>query len=695
MRDKHGNPVPNAHLVGLFNRVCKLLYYRIKPVFVFDGGVPHLKKKTLAARKEQRFKAIHKSNRAAEKIVKNYLKAKALETVTKRKSTTNIVRSKSPREPDVFELPPLPASSATNVKSSAGDEDLDTPILEQFRSQHLEETFQEPSKINIDSEDFKALPPEIQHELIKEIQAERKWMAKNNFVISKHSTDFSSFQLEGVLKRGKMNQRLEELYKEMNERHSGELAGIAPQDSVGENTAVKSQKILSEDSSHYILIKRNESQQDDKPEGEACSKDFSNEGGFFREGQDCEILSWTNPPPKPSLPPKAPTFDIPELCSSDSENLSPFLDVAEACVSPISPQVKNSFSFSPVKIKNSLEKFLSGKDCNTVEKEEAQKQISQICVDLGSKPEPEKCDLEDSHLDQLRGRSNPEMDVIFAKDYDEDGDLLTKIKDKKKELDDLIKKWKNSKNQKTVIDVTAHTSDGGRTAEKLESSEIVEVMDTLKTQQECTSVEGTENISQSALEIDDGTNSQDTVVDVVCISESESEASSREDVTAFVKQDGRVVEEKESALSSNSIPEVKSTISTDATNDVAKNNTVSPDALQEVQTTLGANAVIDVAKDEKPAVSRDVLGEIQDTLSTDATTEVDQGDLHQLGTQKDAHLLVKAQDDEEMSLVEKQDTSEEGSVEMDVDEPVAGPSGLPVEWQGATVVGVIQSTLQS
>ena len=396
------------------------------------------------------------------------------------------------------------------------------------------------------------------------------------------------------------------------------------------------------------------------------------------------------------MPPKAPTFDIPELCSSDSENLSPFLDVTEACVSPLSPQVKtNSFSFSPVKIKNSLEKGLSGKDGNTVEKEEAQKQISQSCVELGSKLEPEKCDLEDSHLDQLRGRSNPEMDVIFAKDSDEDGDLLTKIKDKRKELDDLIKKWKNSKNQKTVIDVTAHTSDEGTTAERLGSSEIVEIMDTLVKQQECTSVEGTENISQSALEIDDGTNSQDKVVDVVCISESESEANSREDVTAFVKQDDRVVEEKESCLSSNSIPEVKSTISTDATNDVAKNNTVSPDALQEVQTTLAANAVIDVAKDEKPAVSRDVSGEIQDTLSTDATTEVDQGDLHQLGTQKDAHLLAKAQDDEEMAFVEKQDTSEEGSVEMDVDEPVAGPSGLPMEWQGATVVGIIQSTLQT
>jgi len=48
-----------------------------------------------------------------------------------------------------------------------------------------QETFQDPSEINIDSEDFKALPPEIQHELIKEVQAERKWISKNNFHISK------------------------------------------------------------------------------------------------------------------------------------------------------------------------------------------------------------------------------------------------------------------------------------------------------------------------------------------------------------------------------------------------------------------------------------------------------------------------------------------------------------------------------
>ena len=47
MRDRHGNPLPNAHLIGMFHRVCKLLFYKIKPIFVFDGATPALKKQTL------------------------------------------------------------------------------------------------------------------------------------------------------------------------------------------------------------------------------------------------------------------------------------------------------------------------------------------------------------------------------------------------------------------------------------------------------------------------------------------------------------------------------------------------------------------------------------------------------------------------------------------------------------------------
>ena len=55
-RDVHGNPLPHAHLLVLFNRICKLLYYHIKPVFVFDGATPTLKKMTLVreGRREER-----------------------------------------------------------------------------------------------------------------------------------------------------------------------------------------------------------------------------------------------------------------------------------------------------------------------------------------------------------------------------------------------------------------------------------------------------------------------------------------------------------------------------------------------------------------------------------------------------------------------------------------------------------------
>ncbi|KAH6774456.1 5'-3' exonuclease family protein [Perilla frutescens var. frutescens] len=72
MRDEKGEMVRNAHILGFFRRICKLLYLRTKPVFVFDGGTPALKRRTVIARRRQRENAQAKIRKTAEKLLLNH-----------------------------------------------------------------------------------------------------------------------------------------------------------------------------------------------------------------------------------------------------------------------------------------------------------------------------------------------------------------------------------------------------------------------------------------------------------------------------------------------------------------------------------------------------------------------------------------------------------------------------------------------
>ncbi|GLU11233.1 hypothetical protein SLE2022_279920 [Rubroshorea leprosula] len=74
MRDDKGEMVRNAHLLGFFRRICKLLYLKTKPVFVFDGATPALKRRTVIARRRQRENAQAKIRKTAEKLLLNHLK---------------------------------------------------------------------------------------------------------------------------------------------------------------------------------------------------------------------------------------------------------------------------------------------------------------------------------------------------------------------------------------------------------------------------------------------------------------------------------------------------------------------------------------------------------------------------------------------------------------------------------------------
>ncbi|PKI79178.1 hypothetical protein CRG98_000470 [Punica granatum] len=76
MRDKKGEMARNAHLLEFFRRICKLLFLRTKPAFVFDGGTPALKRSNVIARRRQRENALAKIRKTAEKLLLNHTMAR-------------------------------------------------------------------------------------------------------------------------------------------------------------------------------------------------------------------------------------------------------------------------------------------------------------------------------------------------------------------------------------------------------------------------------------------------------------------------------------------------------------------------------------------------------------------------------------------------------------------------------------------
>ncbi len=89
VRDKEGNALRNSHVVGFFRRICKLLYFGIKPVFVFDGGAPALKRQTITNRRRRREGRRDDAVRTAGKLLAVQMQRRAEEEQERRKQERN------------------------------------------------------------------------------------------------------------------------------------------------------------------------------------------------------------------------------------------------------------------------------------------------------------------------------------------------------------------------------------------------------------------------------------------------------------------------------------------------------------------------------------------------------------------------------------------------------------------------------
>uniref|UniRef100_A0A665TMM5 Excision repair cross-complementation group 5 n=1 Tax=Echeneis naucrates TaxID=173247 RepID=A0A665TMM5_ECHNA len=241
VRDRDGNSVQNAHLLTLFHRICKLLFFRIRPVFVFDGDAPLLKRQTLALRRQRKEELSRESNQTNEKLLKTFLKRQAIKAALGDRSQDPLPSLSSVTRNEVDDMYILPALPPAEEKDFC-------PTLQ-------EEFYEDPNSVDINSEEFASLPPEMKHEILKDMKEFSKRRRTMYHKPPQLSGDFSQYQLAGLLQRNQLNQRLEKVEKEMSQQSAGSAPQLYQKDGDQENHSVESHRLVSEDHSHYILIK--------------------------------------------------------------------------------------------------------------------------------------------------------------------------------------------------------------------------------------------------------------------------------------------------------------------------------------------------------------------------------------------------------------------------------------------------------
>ncbi|XP_062548335.1 DNA excision repair protein ERCC-5 [Armigeres subalbatus] len=264
-QDSKGSSLPNAHILGLFHRLCKLMFYRIKPVFVFDGGVPALKKQTIARRNQSKSKYHNEADRlqqllletlAKEKVVQQALGSAAQLLVSPSKKPGN--SSKAAEEPDeIFKLPELKDDSPFK-KNDSSQTDLDESTSSWDEKTSKNYYHLNLNAIDVTSVHFKNLPADVRHDILNDIKETRKqssWGRLHELPVE--SNDFSSFQMQRLLKRRTVQVELEEAEKEMGGKclSLAELEALLSEEGVDTSSSVAAQKIASDENTRFLLVR--------------------------------------------------------------------------------------------------------------------------------------------------------------------------------------------------------------------------------------------------------------------------------------------------------------------------------------------------------------------------------------------------------------------------------------------------------
>ncbi|KAH9481605.1 DNA repair protein rad13 [Psilocybe cubensis] len=274
MRDKEGRALVNAHVLGFLRRIAKLLFFGIKPVFVFDGGAPALKRSTLNERKKKKSGAATTHVKLAEKLLAAQMRREALNQAQSNQSKgknrdilldentvfLEDIDGTAPKTP-VRRKPPTPSSSSTKKNKfhdhdpyKLPEVDLEEAITKATRSAAPDprlatedelRTFIEemrPEDFDINSPEFRELPTEIQYEIIGDLRLKSRQTSyarlQKMLKTARTPLDFSKQQIRNLQQRNALTQQL-----------------LMTTDTIGKANIVIPIRIASERNREYVLMK--------------------------------------------------------------------------------------------------------------------------------------------------------------------------------------------------------------------------------------------------------------------------------------------------------------------------------------------------------------------------------------------------------------------------------------------------------
>ena len=233
------------------------MFYRIKPVFVFDGKCPELKKNTIAKRADQRLKAVNKSRQSSIKIIENYIASQMSSSRSQLPSTDRLPTLESslidmPDNKD-FKVYEELAEMERNKEIS---EDSDTSDLEPKIALSYGE-FQNIESMDVNSDDFKALPPDVRYEILTEIKQKYKGY-RNTDIMPKESNDFSNYQMQKLLKKRGIQSKIEETIKHLNGQQSEDILQDWDKKGYKDDSRLNIGQLVSDENVRFVLLKKSQ-----------------------------------------------------------------------------------------------------------------------------------------------------------------------------------------------------------------------------------------------------------------------------------------------------------------------------------------------------------------------------------------------------------------------------------------------------